>query len=54
MELLEILKRPEGYAGQNRNLPADWKANAQQLCWEYNNAAPNQPKQRQAILQKLL
>ena len=23
MELLEILKRPEGYADKNRNLPAD-------------------------------
>lgn len=54
MELLEILKRQEGYVGQNRNLPADWKANAQQLCWEYNKVAPNQMEQRQAILQKLL
>lgn len=54
MELLEILKRPEGYVGQNRNLPVDWKANAQQLCWEYNKVAPNQMEQRQAILQKLL
>ena len=35
MELLEILKCSEGYAGQNRNIPPEWKARAQKLCWEY-------------------
>lgn len=54
MDLLEILKRPEGYAGQNRSIPPELKANAQQLCWEYNRTGPDQGQQRQAILQKLL
>ena len=42
MELLEILKCSEGYAGQNRNIPPEWKARAQKLCWEYNQTAPDQ------------
>ena len=54
MHILEILQRPEGYTGQNRSIPPELKANAQQLCWEYNRTAPDQGQQRQAILQKLL
>lgn len=54
MHILEILQRPEGYTGQNRSIPPELKANAQQLCWEYNRTGPDQGQQRQAILQKLL
>lgn len=54
MELLEILKCSEGYAGQNRNIPPEWKARAQKLCWEYNQTAPDQGERRAAILQELL
>ena len=54
MDQLEILRRPEGYVGQNRNLPAQWKANAQRLCWEYNQLPPDQQECRREILKKLL
>ena len=36
MDQLDILKSPQGYAGQNRNLSSRWKAGAQRLCWTYN------------------
>ena len=54
MEQLEILKRSERYAGQNRNIPQEWKAKAQRLCWEYNQSAPDQTGRRQEILRQLL
>ena len=53
MELLDFLKSPEGYAGQNRLIPAELKEKAQQLCWEYNNSAPGQKQKRLAILTQL-
>ena len=34
MDQLEILKRSERYAGQNRNIPQEWKAKAQQMQQE--------------------
>lgn len=54
MEPLEVLKRSERYAGQNRNIPQEWKAKAQRLCWEYNQSAPDQTGRRQEILHQLL
>ncbi len=54
MEELDILKSPRGYAGQNRNLPARWKANAQRLCWEYNQLPPDREERRREILEQLL
>ena len=54
MEYRNILTRPEGYSGQNRNLPASLKANARRLCWEYNQTSPGQGERRQEILRALL
>lgn len=54
MELLDILRSPQGYMGQNRNLPPELKAKAQRLCWEYNRTAPDQRETRRAILTQLL
>ena len=54
MEQLEVLKRSERYAGQNRNIPQEWKAKSQRLCWEYNQSAPDQTGRRQEILRQLL
>lgn len=53
MDLQMILQRPEGYAGQNRNIPPELKANAQQLCWVYNRTAPDQGQRRREILEQL-
>ena len=52
-KLLAVLKSPEGYVGQNRNIPPEWKANAQRLCWEYNQSPPDQGERRRGILQEL-
>lgn len=52
-ELLAVLRSPEGYMGQNRNIPPKWKANAQRLCWEYNQSSPDQGERRSKILQEL-
>ena len=54
MEILDILKSPEGYAAQNRAIPPELKEKAQKLCWEYNRSAPCQKQERQAILTDLL
>lgn len=53
MDWMEQLKSEEGYIGQNRAIPPQWKANAQKLCWEYNQTPPDGEKRAQ-ILQKLL
>ena len=52
MELHAILTGPNGYAGHNLTIPSQWKANAQQLCWDYNQSPPD-PEKRADILQKL-
>ena len=40
--------------GQNLHLSPKWKANAQRLCWEYNQLPPDQQDRRRQILQQLL
>ena len=54
MEILEILRSAEGYAGKNLCIPPELKANAQRLCWEYNQSGPDEKDRRQEILQELL
>lgn len=53
MEIMDWLKSPEGYIGQNRSIPPEYKAKAQRLCWEYNNTAPDQQERRREILNQL-
>lgn len=53
MEKMEYLQSDTGYVGQNRAIPTQWKVNAQQLCWQYNQTPPDS-EQRAQILQKLL
>lgn len=54
MNLCAILQHPQGYVGQNRNIPSTLKANAQRLCWEYNQTPPDAGARRQELLQQLL
>ena len=54
MDFRAILQNPQGYVGQNRNIPSQLKANAQRLCWEYNQTPPNAGARRQELLQQLL
>ena len=54
MDKLEILKSGRSYAGRNLELPVQWKANARQLCWEYNQLPPDREERRREILTLLL
>lgn len=54
MDWKSVLQKPDGYAGQNRNIPSELKAHAQQLCWAYNQCGPDQSARRQEILRQLL
>lgn len=36
MNIKEIIQNNTEYSGNNRNIPQILKANAQKLCWEYN------------------
>ena len=52
-EIMEHLKSSQGYVGQNRAIPSEWKEKAQRLCWEYNQTPPD-GKKRSELLQQLL
>ncbi len=53
MEFQEILKGDAPYFGVNLHLPQSLKENANRLCWEYNQLAPDQEERRKEILQEL-
>lgn len=53
MNILEMMKSPHGYAGNNLQIPRELKNTAKQLCWEYNQLPPNQEEKRQTILPQL-
>ena len=54
MNVIEIMKRNTAYASGYENTPVKEQNRAKQLCWEYNQTAPNEQKKRREILQKLL
>lgn len=54
MSIQDIIQKDQGYIGNNRNVPGDLKANAQKLCWEYNQTRPDEGEKRRDILQRLL
>lgn len=51
--IMDCLKSSQGYVGQNRAIPGEWREKARQLCWEYNQSAPDQ-KTRSELLKQLL
>lgn len=50
---LGIMKSNTAYASGYENTPAAAQARAKQLCWEYNQSAPNEVEKRRAILKEL-
>ena len=54
MSIQDIIQRDQEYIGNNRNVPGDFKVNAQKLCWEYNQTRPDEGEKRREILQRLL
>ena len=53
MNPLDIIKNSAAYANGYENTPTAAQAHAKQLCWEYNQTAPNEQDKRNAILQAL-
>ena len=53
-DIMRILTSPEGYSGQNLNLPPRLKANAQKLCFAYNATGPDEGERRAELLGRLL
>lgn len=51
--IMDCLKSSQGYVGQNRAIPGEWKEKARRLCWEYNQSAPDQ-QTRSELLKQLL
>ena len=54
MNVLDIMKRQEAYASGYEHTPTEEQNRAKQLCWEYNQTAPNESEKRHDILEKLL
>ena len=53
-DIMRILTSPEGYSGQNLNLPPRLKADAQKLCFAYNATCPDECARRAELLGSLL
>lgn len=53
MNPLDTIKAPAAYASGYENTPTAAQAHARQLCWEYNQTAPNEQDKRRTILQEL-
>lgn len=53
MNPLDIIKNSAAYANGYENTPTAAQAHAKQLCWKYNQTAPNEQDKRNAILQAL-
>ena len=53
MDIKEIIQDKKAYNGNNRNVPQNLKANAQKLCWEYNQTRPEEGEKRREILKSL-
>lgn len=53
-DIINIIKGNKEYNSNNLNVPGDLKANAQRLCWEYNQTPPDGGEKRKNILKELL
>lgn len=53
MTIKKIIQSNTEYSGNNRNIPQILKANAQKLCWEYNQTKPDEGEKRKKILHRL-
>lgn len=53
MDIKEIMQKDQGYNGNNLNIPRNLKANAQKLCWQYNQTTADEGEKRSEILHQL-
>lgn len=54
MDVLELMKRKEGYCSGHENAPKEVMLRAKKLCWAYNRTGPEEGEERQRILRQLL
>ena len=54
MEIKDIIQKNQGYNSNNLTVPKSLKANAQKLCFEYNQTRPDEAEKRRDILKQLL
>lgn len=53
MDILEIMKRPEGFNYNALNIPNELQMKSKELCWKYNQTSPSEGEKRQEILKEL-
>lgn len=53
MDIKKIIQKDQGYNGNNMMIPQSLKANAKELCWEYNQTRPDEEEKRREILHHL-
>lgn len=53
LNILDIMKSPNGYDHDNLKIPREFKSNAARICWEYNQSAPDEDEKRGQLLQQL-
>lgn len=54
MNILELMKKKEGYNVSYSVIPTELQQNAKLLCWEFNQTRPDAVEERHLILEKLL
>lgn len=53
MDILEVMKREQGYCSDHRDMPNELQKKAKTLCWEYNRTSPAEEEKRAEILKEL-
>lgn len=53
MNVLEIMKNPQGYASGYENFPSEKAERAKMLCGQYNLTLPDEKEKRREILRQL-
>lgn len=53
MDILDVMKREQGYCSDHRDMPNELQKKAKTLCWEYNRTSPAEEEKRAEILKEL-
>lgn len=54
MDVLSVMQAKESYVSGYANFPRELSRRAKQLCWAYNQTAPEEEEKRRDILRQLL
>lgn len=53
MDILDLMKKPEGFNYNALNVPKELQIRSKELCWKYNQTGPSEGEKRQEILKEL-